>query len=132
MDGFASVIKQVELSEGFFCCRVVKGYPVGTLVWTDKTALQKYVKIQVEVPLCTKAFNLDTMPMLVDSKKQAWVWIGKKPMQLSMILWSSWAFAWISTPLKPKEKTSTPRSPGTHNRQLTDPTPRLLIKQKML
>ena len=63
MEGLASAVKQLQLSEGsFFSHRVIKGYPVSTLVWTDKTTLQKYVSIWVEVPVCTKAVNLDPMP----------------------------------------------------------------------
>ena len=68
--------KKLELSEGLFSHRVGKGYPVRALVWTDKTIMSKY---GCEVSLCTKAVNLDPMPMLVDSGKQAWVWIYKKP-----------------------------------------------------
>ena len=79
MEGLVSSIKQLDLSEGFFSHEVVKGYPVGTLIWTDKTSLQKYVEFQIIVPLCTNAADLHRIPVLADGGKQVQVWICKEP-----------------------------------------------------
>ena len=113
MEGLVSSIKQLDLSEGFFSHEVVKGYPVGTLIWTDKTSLQKYVEFQIIVPLCTNAADLHQIPVLADGGKQVQVWICKEPKAAE---YNPMVFPGISLtnmPLKPKVMTLTPRSPGT-------------------
>ena len=79
MQDLVSSIKQLDLSEGLFSHEVVKGYPVGTLIWTDKMSLQKYVEIWIIVPLCTNAADLHPTPVLADGGKQIQVWICEEP-----------------------------------------------------
>ena len=79
MEGLLSSIKHLNLSEGFFSHEAVKCYPVGTLIWINKMSLQKYVEIQLIVPLCTDAADLRPMPVLADGGKQVKVWICKEP-----------------------------------------------------
>ena len=52
-----TAMKCLSFSGGAFSQSVIKGYSVGTLARMDKMTLQRYVELQVLVPLSTKALN---------------------------------------------------------------------------
>ena len=76
-------------------------------------SLQKYVEIQIIVPFAQMLQMFIQFLYLQMMEIKYRFGSTRNPRQLSTILWSSWAFALTNMPLKPKEKTLTPRSPGT-------------------
>ena len=74
-----AAMKSLSFSGVVFSQSIIKGYTVGTLVWTDKVMLQKYVELQVLFSCSTEALNLDLMPSLSENGEIVKLWIHKCP-----------------------------------------------------